>query len=277
MENCVAGGCRYVGACLCSIHALIMYCSWLTGHGTLPTPHAQCSEVAEVRRQKRRDLIDQLARASSFPISCERLKIRGRGAIANCNCMMMSRKLLFTSCCRRNTLSTVPSNSTYSAGVLRLDGLSRFDVGNRFFCWGGMHHIGRRYLSRPQSIGAPSLAVRPGTTQRFWQRRSGSSKSGGGGSNPGAKGGESSPDAASTQTFLQRFLSPKPMPPRNTPRWYAEMLLICTVFGITGSSTMFLVRPAVSEGLGLQGNFRDGEEIKKMHEAGCLCCVRESL
>jgi len=48
------------------------------------------------------------------------------------------------------------------------------------------------------------------------------------------------------------------MPPRNTPRWYAEMALICTVFGITGSSTMFLVRPAVSDGLGLKGSMKEG-------------------
>mmetsp|Transcript_30285 Transcript_30285/g.51606 ORF Transcript_30285/g.51606 Transcript_30285/m.51606 type:complete len:114 (+) Transcript_30285:828-1169(+) len=48
------------------------------------------------------------------------------------------------------------------------------------------------------------------------------------------------------------------MPPRNTPKWYAEMALLCTVFAITGSSTMFLVRPAVSDGLGLKGTFKDG-------------------
>jgi hypothetical protein len=33
----------------------------------------------------------------------------------------------------------------------------------------------------------------------------------------------------------------KEMPPRNTPRWYGEMVLLCTVFAITGSSTMVLV------------------------------------
>ncbi len=38
-----------------------------------------------------------------------------------------------------------------------------------------------------------------------------------------------------------RFIGPKEMPPRWTPRWYSEMVLICTVFGITGSSTMILV------------------------------------
>jgi hypothetical protein len=42
-------------------------------------------------------------------------------------------------------------------------------------------------------------------------------------------------------TFLQRFLGPKEMPQRGTLRWYAEMVLLCTVFAITGSSTMALV------------------------------------
>lgn len=40
------------------------------------------------------------------------------------------------------------------------------------------------------------------------------------------------------KTWIQRFLGPKPMPPRRTLAWYKEVLLICTVFAITGSSTM---------------------------------------
>ena len=59
-------------------------------------------------------------------------------------------------------------------------------------------------------------------------------------------------------TFLERFLAPKTMPPRYTPKWYAEMMLICTVFGITGSTTMVVVRPAVTDVLKLEGNMRDG-------------------
>lgn len=55
-----------------------------------------------------------------------------------------------------------------------------------------------------------------------------------------------------------RFIGPKEMPPRWTPRWYGEVTLICTVFAITGSSTMVLVRPAVSKGLGLEGSLKDG-------------------
>ena len=62
----------------------------------------------------------------------------------------------------------------------------------------------------------------------------------------------------STSTFLQRFLGPKPMPPQNTFRWYMEMTLLCTVFAISGTSTMVLVRPAVSNILGLRGSMKEG-------------------
>lgn len=43
------------------------------------------------------------------------------------------------------------------------------------------------------------------------------------------------------QTALKNFLGPKPMPERYTAAWYGELTLICTVFAITGSSTMLLV------------------------------------
>ena len=43
-------------------------------------------------------------------------------------------------------------------------------------------------------------------------------------------------------TFVQKWLAPKEIPPRGTAKWYGEMTLICTVFAIAGSSTMFLVR-----------------------------------
>uniref|UniRef100_A0A7S0BUS4 DUF6787 domain-containing protein n=1 Tax=Proboscia inermis TaxID=420281 RepID=A0A7S0BUS4_9STRA len=62
----------------------------------------------------------------------------------------------------------------------------------------------------------------------------------------------------SNASFWQKWTSAKEMPERGTMQWYKEMVLICTVFGITGSSTMVLVRPAVSNGLGLKGSFRDG-------------------
>ena len=41
-------------------------------------------------------------------------------------------------------------------------------------------------------------------------------------------------------SFLQRWMGPKEIPPRWTLPWYGEMTLICTVFAIAGSSTMFM-------------------------------------
>ena len=45
--------------------------------------------------------------------------------------------------------------------------------------------------------------------------------------------------------YLQWWLSPKEIPPRWTLKWYGEMVLICTVFAITGTSTMVMVRFAI--------------------------------
>jgi len=61
-----------------------------------------------------------------------------------------------------------------------------------------------------------------------------------------------------TRSFMDRFLGPKEMPEKGTFAWYREMVLICTVFAITGSSTMIMVRPAVSNVLGIKGSFKDG-------------------
>lgn len=46
-----------------------------------------------------------------------------------------------------------------------------------------------------------------------------------------------------SKSWLARFFGPKPMPQRGTLEWYREMVLICTVFGITGSSTMMVSKP----------------------------------
>jgi hypothetical protein len=39
---------------------------------------------------------------------------------------------------------------------------------------------------------------------------------------------------------------------------FLKKTVIMTVFAVTGSSTAFVVRPLVSDGLGLQGSFKDG-------------------
>ncbi len=54
-------------------------------------------------------------------------------------------------------------------------------------------------------------------------------------------GSKSEPPASSFSQFWKSFMGPKPMPERWTAAWYREMALVCTVFAITGSSTMVLV------------------------------------
>lgn len=66
------------------------------------------------------------------------------------------------------------------------------------------------------------------------------------------------PSKSSFSAAWQKFTGAKPMPERWTLPWYREMVLICTVFAITGTSTMVVVRPAVSNGLGLKGSLKDG-------------------
>jgi hypothetical protein len=50
----------------------------------------------------------------------------------------------------------------------------------------------------------------------------------------------------------------KEIPPRYTFPWFLEMCYLCTVFGVTGSSTMLIVRPAVSNILQLEGSMKEG-------------------
>ena len=106
-----------------------------------------------------------------------------------------------------------------------------------------------RFPQRQTAVTPRSLAR---TTARRWNSKQGQISKAKQDVNNGSAAAEES------TTFLQRFLAPKVMPERNTPRWYLEMTLICTVFAITGSSTMVLVRPAVSDVLGLRGTMKDG-------------------
>lgn len=53
---------------------------------------------------------------------------------------------------------------------------------------------------------------------------------------------EAAEKASGLGGLWSRFIGPKEMPPRWTTAWYGEMVLVCTVFAITGTSTMVLVR-----------------------------------
>lgn len=131
--------------------------------------------------------------------------------------------------------------SSFSSSMLPSRHLLRFSTSTISSSYGT--------FARAQSASLRS-SPRQGVTGRFTNARRRALS--------GERSSGDKPEIPTPSTFMERFLATKPMPPRNTPRWYAEMVLLCTVFGITGSSTMFLVRPATTEVLGLQGSFKDG-------------------
>lgn len=100
-----------------------------------------------------------------------------------------------------------------------------------------------RKLETPSQRGFTPLMMRNGTERRFLKTSA-------------TKKHASDPQGFAG--FWKRFTGPKVMPERWTAEWYREVTLICTVFAITGSSTMILVRPAVSKGLGLHGSMKEG-------------------
>eukprot|EP01124_Arcella_intermedia_P033727 TRINITY_DN8174_c0_g1_i1.p1 TRINITY_DN8174_c0_g1~~TRINITY_DN8174_c0_g1_i1.p1 ORF type:complete len:150 (-),score=23.66 TRINITY_DN8174_c0_g1_i1:32-481(-) len=62
-----------------------------------------------------------------------------------------------------------------------------------------------------------------------------------------------------TKTLLDRLLSTDTKPhPKFTAGWWGEAVLICTVFAITGSSTLYFVRPVIKNVLHLEGSLKDG-------------------
>lgn len=60
------------------------------------------------------------------------------------------------------------------------------------------------------------------------------------------------------RAWWQQWTRPRAMPPRFTWAWWGEQALVCTVFGITGSSSMLLARPVLAHVVGVQGSMRDG-------------------
>jgi len=51
---------------------------------------------------------------------------------------------------------------------------------------------------------------------------------------------------------------PIPFPTRWSLRWWGEYALIFTVFGITGSSALYFVRPLLGSVFGIEGTMREG-------------------
>ena len=102
-------------------------------------------------------------------------------------------------------------------------------------------HISAPFVNSYRSTFSSGSINASKLLQRARYLSSGGGKKATGQSTAGGKGA-----AEAKTTFLQRWMGPKEMPPRWTLRWYGEMVLICTVFAITGSSTMVLVSAYVS-------------------------------
>jgi hypothetical protein len=59
-------------------------------------------------------------------------------------------------------------------------------------------------------------------------------------------------------SFFQNFLSEKPFPERFTKDWWWEQFIIFIIFGITGSLTVFFVKPFLQKTLQLEGSLKEG-------------------
>eukprot|EP00052_Salpingoeca_macrocollata_P017081 m.138272 g.138272 ORF g.138272 m.138272 type:complete len:156 (-) comp20259_c0_seq2:53-520(-) len=58
--------------------------------------------------------------------------------------------------------------------------------------------------------------------------------------------------------MLQRWLAPGPEHARFSAGWWADWTVKFVVFGITGSSSVYFVRPLLSSVFGLEGTMVDG-------------------
>lgn len=59
-------------------------------------------------------------------------------------------------------------------------------------------------------------------------------------------------------TWWGRWTHESPMPTRGSFDWYIEMAILFTVFGVTGSTSMYVVKPLVTQLIGVEGTMMDG-------------------
>ena len=79
--------------------------------------------------------------------------------------------------------------------------------------------------------------------------------------------------SSQAKEFWRRWTAERPLPDRWTFAWWWEMAIIFTVFGITGSSSVFFVRPVMGKVLGLEGNFGKRMRVKLLIH--CLGSMKE--
>ncbi|EDQ88469.1 uncharacterized protein MONBRDRAFT_26200 [Monosiga brevicollis MX1] len=59
-------------------------------------------------------------------------------------------------------------------------------------------------------------------------------------------------------TFLRRWTAARPEPVRFSPAWWWVWTIRFIVFGITGSSSVYFVRPFMRDSLGIEGTLIEG-------------------
>mmetsp|Transcript_4452 Transcript_4452/g.6767 ORF Transcript_4452/g.6767 Transcript_4452/m.6767 type:complete len:167 (+) Transcript_4452:73-573(+) len=73
--------------------------------------------------------------------------------------------------------------------------------------------------------------------------------------------GRSSDKGSSMREGWKRFVTwttkPQPTHPSFTLPWFKDKFIICSVFAVTGSSSMYFVRPFLPK-IGLEGSFKEG-------------------
>ena len=132
-----------------------------------------------------------------------------------------------------------------TGGVVRRQSTSHAAASN-------LSSLSRRLKCDARSRGSVSAVARARMTTRgnfSTSSKPPSSKNGSGNSKAGegastttttttTTGASSSESSSSLKSWWQRYTAPKVIPERGTFAWYREMALICTVFGITGTSSM---------------------------------------
>jgi hypothetical protein len=64
--------------------------------------------------------------------------------------------------------------------------------------------------------------------------------------------------------FISRWTAAEPEPKRWSGAWWKHHALVFVVFGVTGSSAMWLVRPQLFKAMGVQGDPTTGERLASL-------------
>lgn len=66
------------------------------------------------------------------------------------------------------------------------------------------------------------------------------------------------PEISSFRRFYQSYTAPRPAYPRYSYNWWREILIVFIVFGVTGSSSLYVVKPLIKSVFGVDGSLVQG-------------------